>query len=452
MTDPTGPRWAADTPEALEWQAIADRHARHLAEHGHPIPQGEAEAEQLRAAHVRELAALSTSGVLFGPDCSQYQGRPAWGTVYASGCRLGFYKGTEGRTFEDSSHQYNRAAVKAAGLVPGVYHFLYYSDEYATNPSLWAAQARWFVSRADPDALHFLDVEAAAAAGHHLGVREWVTEYRRLLPGHALGLYANRSLWANRSRVPYDPAGLFDYVWHAGVADGRYTTATGSIAAEWAATSSLSNSFAGKGYPECRLWQITDHAQVAGVSGTCDGNGFQGTLAELRALITTGTGDDSMSAEDVAALKAYIDSKIGGVPAAVWSYPVGSAWEDDPGQTAGKALRSAQRYAIYGRPRRDAARYSDADPRRAPSGGRQRRCHSGSAAVGRVLRDGAAAGDRRAARPGEVRGRVHRQARRRGRHPHAGAGPGGRVGGVRGAARAGPLGRHRRPRLTSTAG
>jgi GH25 family lysozyme M1 (1,4-beta-N-acetylmuramidase) len=348
MTDPTGPRWAADTPEALEWQAIADRHARHLAEHGHPIPQGEAEAEQLRAAHVRELAALSTSGVLFGPDCSQYQGRPAWGTVYASGCRLGFYKGTEGRTFEDSSHQYNRAAVKAAGLVPGVYHFLYYSDEYATNPSLWAAQARWFVSRADPDALHFLDVEAAAAAGHHLGVREWVTEYRRLLPGHALGLYANRSLWANRSRVPYDPAGLFDYVWHAGVADGRYTTATGSIAAEWAATSSLSNSFAGKGYPECRLWQITDHAQVAGVSGTCDGNGFQGTLAELRALITTGTGDDSMSAEDVAALKAYIDSRIGAVPAAVWSYPVGSAWEDDPGQTAGKALRSAQRYAIYG--------------------------------------------------------------------------------------------------------
>jgi GH25 family lysozyme M1 (1,4-beta-N-acetylmuramidase) len=348
MTDPTGPSWAPGTLEALEWQEIADRHARHFAEHGHPIPQGEAEGEQLRAAHVRELATLATSGVLYGPDCSQYQGRPAWGTVYSSGCRLGFYKGTEGRTFKDSSHDYNRAAVPAAGLVPGVYHFLYYSDEYANDPSLWAAQARWFVSVADPHALHFLDVEAAATAGHHLGVREWVTEYRRLMPGHALGLYANRSLWANRSRVPYDPAGLFNYVWHAGIADGRYTTATGSIAAQWAATSSLSNSFAGKGYPECRLWQITDHAQVAGVSGTCDGNGFQGTLAELRALITTGTGDGSMSAEDVAALKAYIDSKVGGVPAAVWSFPVGSAWEDDPAQTAGKALRSAQRYGIEG--------------------------------------------------------------------------------------------------------
>jgi hypothetical protein len=67
------------------------------------------------------------------------------------------------------------------------------------------------------------------------------------------------------------------------------------------------------------------------------------------------TGDDSMSAEEVATLKAAIDAlraavgvAVGAVPAAVWNFPVGSAWEDDPAQTAGKALRSAQRYAIYG--------------------------------------------------------------------------------------------------------
>lgn len=252
---------------------------------------------------------MITAGTLFGPDCSNFQGHPDWAKVKASGCLVGGYKVSEGRTFQDAAHQYNRAAVPAAGLIPLAYHFLYYDASYADRPDLFAAQAAWFCSLADPDALHVLDVEAPAPAGK-MDVKAWVAEYRRRMPGHALGLYANHSLWANRSGIQYSPAGLFDYLWHAGIGDGVYTTATGTIQAEWGAVSALHNSFAGRGFDTCRLWQITDHAAVAGVSGGCDGNAFQGSADDFRALITTG--DDMPTADEIAA--------------AVWKYAIKSQW------------------------------------------------------------------------------------------------------------------------------
>jgi hypothetical protein len=60
-------------------------------------------------------------------------------------------------------------------------------------------------------------------------------------------------------------------------------------------------------------------------------------------------GDDSMSAADVAALKAYFDTKIDDIAALaaqkVWERRLGSAW-DGQSQSAERALLSAQRYAI----------------------------------------------------------------------------------------------------------
>jgi hypothetical protein len=249
------------------------------------------------------------TGVLYGPDCSNFQGHPDWAKVAATGAtyKIGGYKVSEGRTYQDPAHQYNRAAVPAAGLIPLAYHFLFYDASYAGRPDLFAAQAAWFCSLVDPRALHVLDVEAAAPAGK-MDVKAWVAEYRRHFPSHPLGLYANHSLWANRSGIQYDPT-MFDYLWHAGIGDGYYTPATGSIQQEWAATSGLHNSFAGRGFDTCRLWQITDHAAVPGVSGTCDGNVFQGSADDLRALTTTG---DDMSQADVDAILKGVREIVAG--------------------------------------------------------------------------------------------------------------------------------------------
>lgn len=334
----------ATAAEAAEWQAIHDKHRAEIARRGGIRPPRAVPLAELEQ-HAVHAEALSAAGVAFGPDTSEYQGQPAWGTVKASGCALGFYKVSEGRTYQDPSHQWSKARVPGTGLVPAGYHFLYFSAEYVDKPGLWGAQAEFFASLVDPAAGHLLDVEAAATAGHHLGVTEWVAEYRRLFPSHPLGCYSNLALWTNRSRMPYDPRDLFDYLWHAGVGDGFYTAATGTIPQQWAGTSKLTNSFAAHGFPACRLWQITDHAQVPGVGGSfCDGNAFQGSPAELKALITTGDADMPLTDAEWTKLGTIVDQKIKAnfddIASAVVGAKLGSS-----GPTVGVALQSGYNFA-----------------------------------------------------------------------------------------------------------
>jgi peptidoglycan hydrolase-like protein with peptidoglycan-binding domain len=291
-TDRTNP-YRPGTPEREEWAAIAAMpswHGRSIPERQTQLAASRNPARDLPAVQTlqreQELLTLANQGVIFGPDVSQFQGRPVWYSVRTTGHQFAIYKVSEGRTFKDPSCDYNKAAIPAAGLVAGGYHYLYFSAEYANKPSLWGAQADWFARNVHPQHGHVVDVEDAATAGHHLGVKEWVAEYRKLFPSHPLIGYLNRSLWRNRSRIPYDPADLFDAVWHAGIGDGYYTGSKGSIPAEWAAVKGLQNSVASVGYPVVELWQITDHATVPGVSGGCDGNAYLGSAAELGALFT----------------------------------------------------------------------------------------------------------------------------------------------------------------------
>jgi hypothetical protein len=59
------------------------------------------------------------------------------------------------------------------------------------------------------------------------------------------------------------------------------------------------------------------------------------------------TGDDSMSAADVAALKAYLDSKIDDIARAVWATPITSRWNEAK-QSAETTLARAEQFAIEG--------------------------------------------------------------------------------------------------------
>jgi hypothetical protein len=140
-TTPTNP-FAAGTPERAEWAAIAAMpswHGRSIATRQTAIVTSrrdtpDPDPEQLRG-HARDLLTLSSAGVIFGPDVSQYQGKPNWYSVRTAGLKFGIYKVSEGRTFLDPSCAYNKAAIPAAGLVAGGYHYLYYSSEYADKPS-----------------------------------------------------------------------------------------------------------------------------------------------------------------------------------------------------------------------------------------------------------------------------------------------------------------------------
>jgi lysozyme len=60
---------------------------------------------------------------LLGIDVSQYQGSINWNSVHSCGVQFAFAKATEGNSFQDSRFTANMANGKAAGLQMGAYHF-----------------------------------------------------------------------------------------------------------------------------------------------------------------------------------------------------------------------------------------------------------------------------------------------------------------------------------------
>jgi len=90
-----------------------------------------------------------------GIDVARYQGAIDFDSVYRSGIRFVYMKGTEGKDYIDPAFRGNWARARAAGMAHGVYHFM-------TWCSTAAEQARWFVKNVpqDPTALPpVLDLE-----------------------------------------------------------------------------------------------------------------------------------------------------------------------------------------------------------------------------------------------------------------------------------------------------
>ena len=90
-----------------------------------------------------------------GMDIARYQGLIDFNTVYGSGVRFVYMKGTEGKDYVDPNFRENWRRARAAGMAHGVYHFMAWC-------STAADQARWFIENVpnDPTALPpVLDLE-----------------------------------------------------------------------------------------------------------------------------------------------------------------------------------------------------------------------------------------------------------------------------------------------------
>ena len=259
---------------------------------------------------------------LLGVDVSEWQGRPDWHRVRASGVVFAIARVSFGATHNDRSYAYNRASIPKAGLVPGGYHFL--TGAYP------AAQADLFCANVDPAAIHVLDVEYAA-----LDVQAWVARYRRHFPDHELLVYTGRDLWSravgslNGSAV--GPLWLAGYRpnaytlaanvkteqesgvsrdWHASVdmtplwdtrmlaqvagpvgAPGRVEP----IGVKWAAAQRAGvTGYRFGGWTSWTIAQFSDHCAVPGISGGVDGDAFAGTIGQLRALADRGQEPSSL--------------------------------------------------------------------------------------------------------------------------------------------------------------
>lgn len=81
-------------------------------------------------------------GKAIGVDVSEHQGSIDWGAVRGDGMRFAIVKATEGQDFRDRSFTAGRLnAIKKAGIVPGVYHFLRpRSDRPGSTEATWFTQ------------------------------------------------------------------------------------------------------------------------------------------------------------------------------------------------------------------------------------------------------------------------------------------------------------------------
>src|SRR4051812_38526977 len=115
------PEWQPGSPESDEWEKIAAAPSGHTrlrtVDPDSPVHLAELDRHRALLALLEHAGdgpdALSGVGTLRGPDCSQYQDKPDWVKVRDSGCIIGGYKVSEGRTYADPSKAWNQAHVRA---------------------------------------------------------------------------------------------------------------------------------------------------------------------------------------------------------------------------------------------------------------------------------------------------------------------------------------------------
>lgn len=223
---------------------------------------------------------LRGMATLTGPDCSRHQGLVDWTAVARAGHSFGFIKATDGVTYRwvDWFHA-NLPKVKAAGLVPGAYHFL-----LDHHPG--AAQARYYVTEVNRSGgfdgvVPIVDIEREADGTtprfEHLV--DFVAEFDRLVPGRPILIYTGRWYWVG---VLGDPPGgwALGPLWHS-----EYDGLT-PLDADVANGPELEHY---GGWTDCLVWQHTSSGVCPGIASRCDLNLFYGDRAALLALAGAGT-------------------------------------------------------------------------------------------------------------------------------------------------------------------
>lgn len=209
----------------------------------------------------------------------------------ADGLSWGVAKVSQGTGFSDPQWTANRAGLLGHGKPTGGYHML--------SGAPGAAQADHYLSLVGEGVGLALDVELAGTGGQ---VRPFLDRLCSKRPGAWILVYSSRGLWSLAAAGGVDISGYPVFGWHAGVRNGAYSPASGSLAAIWAAVGQLSPSIFG-GLPASRTvaLQFTDHASVPGCTGGVDGDIWLATADQLTAW-TTG---DPMDEQSIASAVAY---------------------------------------------------------------------------------------------------------------------------------------------------
>jgi lysozyme len=201
-----------------------------------------------------------------GIDVSSFQGNVNWGQVFSSGRRFGYAKATQGTYYQDAFFAGNWSGMKNAGVIRGAYHFLDATIAGKTQADYFLA----FVgSIGAGDLPPQLDWECGSASCGNAGTasnaqqiqaaQDFIDEIKAKT-GKTTIIYTYPSYWSGLG----EPSQFSAYpLW-------------------WANPGVSCPDI----YPPWSNWTIWQYGSpnVPGVSGACDVDEFNGSLAQLQQL------------------------------------------------------------------------------------------------------------------------------------------------------------------------
>lgn len=215
--------------------------------------------------------------VLFGLDVSHHQPQLDFAQCRREGVEYVFIKSSESNNFADPEFGINLANARRAGLLVAAYH-------YVRSTSTAAQQVAQVLKVVPKDVPVIPDVEAGS--GGVALVKDFVSRLRAA--GYKVPFtYLPRWYWQQIGSPSL--AGL-PPLWSSRYPDN----AVGSLTSEYAAVPA--SYWTGYGGLGVAVLQFTSSARVSGYS-PLDANAFQGTRAQLAALL--GGGDSDMQPSDL---------------------------------------------------------------------------------------------------------------------------------------------------------
>lgn len=132
-----------------------------------------------------------------GIDVSAYQGTQDWNAWRKAGVVFAFAKASEGQHSRDGKFAGHITGIKAAGLVPGAYHFGWPNQDPKTEAANYIGSVKAYAGKGFT---HWLDLERYSDGRNYRGrsdaqIREWVTTWlaavRAAFPGQRVGVYTS---------------------------------------------------------------------------------------------------------------------------------------------------------------------------------------------------------------------------------------------------------------------
>jgi GH25 family lysozyme M1 (1,4-beta-N-acetylmuramidase) len=134
-----------------------------------------------------------------GIDVSAYQPVQDWEKLAGDGLTFAFAKASEGQTSRDGRFATHVKGIKAAGLVPGAYHFAWPNQDAAKEAANYIGAVKAY---AGPGFLHWLDLEAYSDHRNYKGrtaaqikayASAWIAAVQKAFPGQRVGIYTSAS-------------------------------------------------------------------------------------------------------------------------------------------------------------------------------------------------------------------------------------------------------------------